>query len=99
MTINARVQAFLGTSEAEGVELKADVTYVRNNEEQAVIEQEELIMSYKYGSDLVTVSDEDLANFTYEAGPKVGVRIQAFIVGQLKLLIIHNTLVIRIKFS
>ena len=52
-------------------ELKADVTYLRNNDDQAVIENnEELIMSYKYGSDLVTVSDEDMANFTYQSGPK-----------------------------
>ena len=56
---------------ADQDELKADVTFVRNNEEQEVIESnEELIMSYKYGSDLVTVSDEDLANFTYQSGPK-----------------------------
>jgi hypothetical protein len=32
------------------------VTFVRNNEDQEVIEQEELITSYKYGSDLITVS-------------------------------------------
>ncbi len=51
-------------------ELKADVTFVRNNEDQAVIEQEELIMSFKYGSELVAVSDEDKQNFTYESGPK-----------------------------
>ena len=59
------------SSGAELDELKADVTYVRNNEDQEVIESnEELIMSYKYGSDLVTVSDEDVANFTYQSGPK-----------------------------
>ena len=63
---------YLGASHGAGLdELKADVTFVRNNDEQKVIESnEELIMSYKYGSDLVTVSEEDLVNFTYQSGPK-----------------------------
>ncbi len=37
-------------------ELKADVTFVKNNEGQDVIEGEQIIESYKYGSELITVS-------------------------------------------
>jgi ATP-dependent DNA helicase 2 subunit 2 len=44
-----------GASAEDEDELKADVTFVKNNENQEVIEQEEIVQSYKYGKELVTV--------------------------------------------
>ena len=37
-------------------EITPEVTYVRNNEEQEVIDREDCVEAYKYGSDLITVS-------------------------------------------
>ncbi len=39
-------------------ELKPDVTYVRNNEDQEVIEQDQLIAAYRYGSDIIPVNSK-----------------------------------------
>ena len=36
-------------------ELKPETTFVKNNEELTVVEPHELIESYKYGSELITV--------------------------------------------
>jgi len=55
---------------AEGEELKAETSYVRNNENQDPIDQEDLVMSYKYGTELVTISDADEAAAKFEGGPK-----------------------------
>ena len=52
-------------------ELKADTTFVRNNEDQTVIDRyEDMVESYKYGSDLITVTDEDKETYKYNGGPK-----------------------------
>lgn len=45
----------LATDE-EAHEVRPDVTYVRNNEDQEVVEREDLVESYKYGSELIAVS-------------------------------------------
>ena len=37
-------------------EIRPDVTHVRNTEEREVVEREDLIESYKYGSQLIAVS-------------------------------------------
>jgi len=55
---------------AEGEELKAETTYVRNNENQDPVDQEDLVMSYKYGTELVTISAADEAAAKFEGGPK-----------------------------
>ena len=39
-------------------ELKADTTFVKNNDAQDVVEPDNLIESYKYGSELITVSSK-----------------------------------------
>ena len=44
------------TSDPESNEVKPDVTFVRNNEDQEVIEKDELIESFKYGSQLISVT-------------------------------------------
>ncbi len=36
--------------------MKPETTFVKNNDEQEVIEPDQIIESYKYGSDLITVS-------------------------------------------
>jgi len=58
-----------GEDEVEG-ELKPDTTYVRDNELQETISPDQLIESFKYGSELVTVTDEDKATYAYEGGEK-----------------------------
>jgi len=54
----------------EGEELKAETTFVRNNENQDLVDQEDLVMSYKYGTELVTISPADEAAAKFEGGPK-----------------------------
>ena len=44
-------------------EISPDVTYVRNNEDQEVIEKEDCVEAYKYGSELITVS----GNYSFRA--------------------------------
>nr|AIL94178.1 Ku80 [Tigriopus japonicus] len=51
-------------------ELKAATTFVKNNDAQEVVEGDNLIESYKYGPELITVADEDKAAFSYDGGPK-----------------------------
>lgn len=46
----------MANAKDDDTELKADVAFVKNNEDQEVIEPEEVIESYKYGSELITVS-------------------------------------------
>jgi len=54
----------------EGEELKPETTYVRNNENQDPVEQDDLVMSYKYGTELVSISPADEAAAKFEGGPK-----------------------------
>jgi len=51
-------------------ELKAETTIVRNNDDQEVVEPENLIDAYKYGSKLFTISEVEKAAKIYESGPK-----------------------------
>ncbi|TRY72363.1 hypothetical protein TCAL_01009 [Tigriopus californicus] len=51
-------------------ELKAATTFVKNNDAQEVVEGSNLIESYKYGPELITVAEEDKASFSYDGGPK-----------------------------
>ncbi|CAB4068052.1 XRCC5 [Lepeophtheirus salmonis] len=51
-------------------ELKPEVSYVRKDDNEKTVEANNLIESYKYGSKLITVSEEDRANFHYEGGGK-----------------------------
>ena len=46
------------TSDADNNEIKPDVTFVRNDENQEVVERDSLIESYKYGSQLISVTGE-----------------------------------------
>jgi len=50
-------------------EISPEVTYVRNNEDQEAIEREDCVEAYKYGSELITISDADKEN-SYDGGPK-----------------------------
>ena len=43
----------------EDLELKADVTFVRNNEEQEEVDDENMVVAYKYGPEMVVISRED----------------------------------------
>jgi len=54
----------------EGEELKPETSYVRNNENQDPVEQEDLIMSYRFGTELVSISAADEAAAKFEGGPK-----------------------------
>eukprot|EP00092_Neocalanus_flemingeri_P029149 GFUD01031637.1.p1 GENE.GFUD01031637.1~~GFUD01031637.1.p1 ORF type:complete len:539 (-),score=144.69 GFUD01031637.1:43-1659(-) len=54
----------------EGEELKPETSYVRNNENQEQLEQDDLVMSYRYGPELVTISAADEAAAKFEGGPK-----------------------------
>lgn len=53
-----------GTSE----EVRPEVTYLRDNSDQEVVEQSDLIESYRYGDELIAISEVDKAN--YDGGPK-----------------------------
>ena len=44
------------TEDPECHEITPEVTYVRNNEDQEVIEREDCVEAYKYGSELITIS-------------------------------------------
>ncbi len=48
---------------ADVEELRAETTFVRNNETQDVIESEKLIESHKFGTDLVSVSGKAFLRF------------------------------------
>ena len=50
-------------------ELKPETVYVRDNEEQAVIEPTEIISAYKYGSEVIPLSEAEKSQ-GYEGGPK-----------------------------
>lgn len=54
----------------EPEELKAETTFVRNNEDEETVEPDDLVESYKYGSDVVPVTEDDKANHKYDGGPK-----------------------------
>ena len=54
----------------EDDELKADTTFVKNNEDQEVIEYDDIIESFKYGSEVIPVSDDTKASYKYNGGPK-----------------------------
>jgi len=54
----------------EGEELKPETSYVRNNENQDPIDQDDLVMGYKYGTEVVTISAADEAAAKFEGGPK-----------------------------
>ena len=54
----------------EGEELRPETSYVRNNENQDPIDQDDLVMSYKYGTELVTISAADESAAKFEGGPK-----------------------------
>ena len=43
-------------SDSSANQVHPEVIYVRNNEDQEVVEREDLIESYKYGSEIVAVS-------------------------------------------
>jgi hypothetical protein len=43
----------------EALELKADVTYVRNTEEQEEVDEDNMVLAYKYGPEMVVISKED----------------------------------------
>eukprot|EP00096_Caligus_rogercresseyi_P006682 TRINITY_DN2339_c0_g1_i3.p1 TRINITY_DN2339_c0_g1~~TRINITY_DN2339_c0_g1_i3.p1 ORF type:complete len:692 (+),score=194.79 TRINITY_DN2339_c0_g1_i3:80-2155(+) len=51
-------------------DLKPEVSYVSKEDSQKPVDSNNLIESYKYGSKLITVSEEDKANFNYEGGAK-----------------------------
>ena len=43
-------------SDSAANQINPEVIYVRNNEDQDVVEREDLIESYKYGSEIIAVS-------------------------------------------
>jgi len=54
----------------EGEELKPETSYARNNENQDTVDQDDLVTSYRYGTELVTISAVDEAAAKFEGGPK-----------------------------
>ena len=59
----------LSGADDEVEELKPETTFVRDNEDQEVVEPSELIDAYKYGSEICPVNRVDQEN-TYQSGPK-----------------------------
>ena len=57
----------------EELELKADVTFVRNNEEQEEVDDDNMVQAYKYGPEMVVISreDEEAARHKGEDGKKL----------------------------
>ena len=51
-------------------ELKAETTIVRNNEDQEVVEPENLIDGFKYGTKVCPISEVEKSAGKYEAGPR-----------------------------
>ena len=47
-------------SDSEANELRADVSYVKNTEDMEIVEKEDLIESYKYGSQIIPVNGKPL---------------------------------------
>ena len=47
-------------SDSEANELRADVSYVKNTEDMEIVEKEDLIESYKYGSQIIPVNGKSL---------------------------------------
>ena len=43
---------------------------MRNNENEETVGHEDLVESYKYGSDVVPVTEEDKENYKYNGGAK-----------------------------
>eukprot|EP00090_Calanus_glacialis_P024754 TRINITY_DN38449_c0_g1_i1.p1 TRINITY_DN38449_c0_g1~~TRINITY_DN38449_c0_g1_i1.p1 ORF type:complete len:720 (-),score=286.57 TRINITY_DN38449_c0_g1_i1:59-2218(-) len=54
----------------EGEELKPETSYARNNENQDPVDADDLVMSYRFGTELVTISAADEAAAKFEGGPK-----------------------------
>ena len=60
-----------GTSKIQDFdELKPETTFVRNNEEQEVVEAENLIDAFKYGTKICPMSEVEKSAAKYEGGPK-----------------------------
>jgi len=57
----------------EELELKADVTFVRNNEEQEEVDDDNMVVAYRYGPEMVVISreDEEAARHKGEDGKKL----------------------------
>jgi len=51
-------------------ELKAETTIVRNNDDQEVVEPENLIDAFRYGSKLFTISETEKSAKKFQSGPK-----------------------------
>ena len=51
-------------------ELKPETTFVRNNEDQEVVEPENLIDAFKYGTKICPMSEVEKSAAKYEGGPK-----------------------------
>ena len=58
------------SSDAGFDELKPETTFVRNNEDQEVVEPENLIDAFKYGSKVCPMSEVEKSAGKYESGPK-----------------------------
>ena len=58
----------------EEAELKPEVKYVRvceaEGDEEGEVTQEEIVMGYRYGREIVTISEEDEASVKFDGGPK-----------------------------
>ena len=58
----------------EEAELKPEVKYVRvceaEGDEEGEVTQEEIVMGYRYGREIVTISEEDEALVKFDGGPK-----------------------------
>ena len=61
-----------GSIKSEGMfdEIKAETTFVRNNEDQEVIETDNLIDAFKYGTKVCPISELEQSAAKYEGGPK-----------------------------
>ena len=52
-------------SDSTANQIAPEVIYVRNNEDQDVVEKEDLIESYKYGSEIIAVSGKTKIIFNF----------------------------------
>jgi len=51
-------------------ELRPETKYLRNNEEQSEVDPDEVVMGYRYGQEIVSISEGDEQNAKFDGGPK-----------------------------
>ena len=51
-------------------ELRPETKYTRHDEKQSEVEADDIIMGYRYGQDIVAISEQDEQSVKFDGGPK-----------------------------